>query len=344
MRAVDLAPLVEQRHDLVDLPVEQAVHRAATRGLVGKLVGGPPAQPPVHADLAQLQDPAGVSHRPALPACLLEQVQQPGLGGLIHPGRDPATQPQRPFPSISMSLTAISLSASPSRAASALAASSSRSRLACCTPGRDSASAASAPSLATVRSRMIVERSTPTRSAASLMVVSPRTSCSQISYFCDGDRNRLARRPSRSLPRSCSVMIRPSSSGQQPEQMLSDPNPVLYREVRRKPGPLEARTVLEGRAERPALQQLRELPRFPRTQLTPPHRSGSSMMSSPLPEHRTAPVGRPVKARHPDTAAPRSRLGDDVVVTTGGPHRGAKLRDNGATGVPTSSSPAVPQA
>jgi hypothetical protein len=97
-------------------------------------------------------------------------------------------------------------------------------------------------------------------------------------------------------------------------------------------GSLEARTVLEGRAERPALQQLRELPRFPRTQLTPPHRSGSSMMSSPLPEHRTAPVGRPVKARHPDTAAPRSRLGDDVVVTTGGPHRGAKLRDNGATG------------
>src|SRR6266487_1661175 len=30
-------------------------------------------------------------------------------------------------------------------------------------------------------------------------------------------------------------MIRPSYSGQQPEQMLSDPNPDLYREVRRKP-------------------------------------------------------------------------------------------------------------
>jgi hypothetical protein len=30
-------------------------------------------------------------------------------------------------------------------------------------------------------------------------------------------------------------MIRPSFSGQQPERMLSDPNPVLYRELRRKP-------------------------------------------------------------------------------------------------------------
>jgi hypothetical protein len=30
-------------------------------------------------------------------------------------------------------------------------------------------------------------------------------------------------------------MIRPSFSGQQPERMLSDPQPVLYRELRRKP-------------------------------------------------------------------------------------------------------------
>jgi hypothetical protein len=32
-------------------------------------------------------------------------------------------------------------------------------------------------------------------------------------------------------------MIRPSFSGQQPERILSDPKPVLYREVRRKPLP-----------------------------------------------------------------------------------------------------------
>src|SRR4029453_246777 len=177
---------------------------------------------------------------------LLKQVQQPGLGGLIHPGRDPATQPQRPFPSTSTSRTASSWSASPSRAASARAASNSTSRLAACTPGLDSDNAASAPSLATIRSRMIVERSPPNRSAASPTVVSPRTSCSQISYFCSGVRNRLARRPNRSLPRSCSVTIRPSSSGQQPERMLSDPNPVLYRKLRRRPFARRVRALRPG--------------------------------------------------------------------------------------------------
>src|SRR5215217_3068453 len=232
---VELAPLIEQPQDLGDLPVQQAVHRAATRRPVLELAGGTPAQPPVDAQLIDLKHLAGCPDRPALSRGLLQQLQQPGLGGRIHPGRDPATQPQRPFPSTSSSRTASSLSASPSRAASALAASNSTSRLAAATPGLESASAASAPSLATVRSRMIVERSTPYRSAASAIVVSPRTSCSQISYFCNGVRNRLARRPSRSAPRSCSVMIRPSFSGQQPERMLSDPNPVLYRKLRCRP-------------------------------------------------------------------------------------------------------------
>jgi hypothetical protein len=84
--------------------------------------------------------------------------------------------------------------------------------------------------------RMIVERSTSKRSAASLMVVSWRTSCSQISYFCDGDKNRLARRPIRSVPRWKSGMISSSYSGQQPEQMLADPPLDPCHEVRRKPG------------------------------------------------------------------------------------------------------------
>jgi hypothetical protein len=63
------------------------------------------------------------------------------------------------------------------------------------------ARASSAPWRATSRIRMIVERSTSKRSAASLIVVSWRTSCSQISYFCDGDKNRLVRRPIRSVLR-----------------------------------------------------------------------------------------------------------------------------------------------
>jgi hypothetical protein len=45
MGAVDLAPLLEQSHDLSNLPVQQAVQRAAIRWLVLQLVGGaaPPA-------------------------------------------------------------------------------------------------------------------------------------------------------------------------------------------------------------------------------------------------------------------------------------------------------------
>jgi hypothetical protein len=130
MRAVGLAPRLEQPHDLGDLPVQQAMQRAATRGLVGQLASDAPAQPPVAAQLADLQYLADGPHPPALLQGLLEQVQQPSLGGRVHPRWDLATQSQRPFPSTSTSLTASSLSASPSRAASARAASSSRSRLA----------------------------------------------------------------------------------------------------------------------------------------------------------------------------------------------------------------------
>ena len=61
--------------------------------------------------------------------------------------------------------------------------------------GRDADNADSAPSLATCLSFITVERSTPARSAAWLIVLSPRNRPIQISYFCDGDRNRLRRRP-----------------------------------------------------------------------------------------------------------------------------------------------------
>lgn len=91
-------------------------------------------------------------------------------------------------------MTASSFTASDNRATSAFAASSSTSRAVLPTPGLDADSAARAPSLATWRSFMIVERSTPAASAAALIVVSPRTSCSQISYFTDGASNFFARR------------------------------------------------------------------------------------------------------------------------------------------------------
>jgi hypothetical protein len=41
MRAVDLAPLVVEGHDLGHLVVEQAVHGTAARTAVGQLPGGP---------------------------------------------------------------------------------------------------------------------------------------------------------------------------------------------------------------------------------------------------------------------------------------------------------------
>ena len=87
------------------------------------------------------------------------------------------------------------MSGGKSRAISALASSSSTSRTDLPgVPGFEAASAASAPSLATCRSRMIVERSTPADSAAWLIVVSPRTNCRKISYFTDGANNFFARR------------------------------------------------------------------------------------------------------------------------------------------------------
>ena len=54
---------------------------------------------------------------------------------------------------------------------------------------------------------MIVDRSNLMVGRASAIVTSCRTSCSQISYFCDGVRNRFARLPARSVPRVVSDMI-----------------------------------------------------------------------------------------------------------------------------------------
>lgn len=92
---------------------------------VGQLPAGPTGQPAVRPNLAELKLGTGPAQRPARVDRLIEQVEQPGLGGRVDPVRDPATQPHPPFPSTSMSLTAISLTVSDSRATSALASSSS---------------------------------------------------------------------------------------------------------------------------------------------------------------------------------------------------------------------------
>src|SRR5512143_3325474 len=91
---------------------------------------------------------------------------------------------------------------------------------------------------------MMVDRSTWCSAAASAIVTSCRTSCNQISYFWETDRNRFARLPARSVPRSDSDMIRSSTIGRRTRSMLSDPGRDLYHEVRRKP------RLVRGRAGR----------------------------------------------------------------------------------------------
>src|SRR4051794_40246368 len=229
MRAVDLAPLLEHRQDLRGLAGEQAVHRPATGPLVGQGAALGALGPAVRPDPTELEDLGGAGRGPALGDGLAQQTEQGLLGGRVDSAWDSATQPQGPFPSISINLTASSFTVSDNRAISAFAASNSPSRAGARIPGRDSASAASAPSLATCRIRSTVERSTWCTAAASAIVTSCRTSCSQISYFCDGLRNRFARRPARSVPRPSASMIRSSSRSQRPHEMLSDTKIDLYR-------------------------------------------------------------------------------------------------------------------
>jgi hypothetical protein len=82
--------------------------------------------------------------------------------------------------------------------------------------------------------RMTVDRSIPKRSAASLWLSSPVTSCNHSSYFWLGLKNRLARRPRRSRPESCWVISTLLLKAGGPYQMRRNQNPDLGHEVRRK--------------------------------------------------------------------------------------------------------------
>lgn len=149
MRAVDLAPGLKQLKDRRDLLGAQAVHRVSAGPLVLKASGIAPASPPPRPTLIQLQIRAGAPMLPPVSEHAVDHAQQLLLGGLIDPAGDPATQSQRPFPSTSINRTPISFNASDRRAISALASASSGSWPPVLTPGRDAASASSAPCLAT---------------------------------------------------------------------------------------------------------------------------------------------------------------------------------------------------
>src|SRR5699024_5530557 len=125
-----------------------------------------------------------------------DQVHQSSLGPRLHPGWDRVgrAQSQPPFFSSRVTFTASSFTVSVNRATSAWAASNSRSRIDFPPrPGRAAANAARAPSLAVLRIRTIVDRSTPASIAAWFIVISPRINRRKISYFVDGD-NTVRRR------------------------------------------------------------------------------------------------------------------------------------------------------
>lgn len=128
MGTVDVAPAAVEVDDRLDLVIEQSVHRVAAGGLVLELAGAAALHPAVGPQLAEVELPARPPEAPARRGSVVDQPKERLFGGRVDPGRDSATQPQRPFPSTSISCTAISFRASPSRAASARAASSSKSR------------------------------------------------------------------------------------------------------------------------------------------------------------------------------------------------------------------------
>lgn len=78
--------------------------------------------------------------------------------------------------------------------------------------------------MATCRTRMIVDRSTPEVVAAWAMVASPRTSCSQISYFADADRTFFGRR-FLGTEDSFVLIAHPPTGVTKTVQMLLDPQP-----------------------------------------------------------------------------------------------------------------------
>ncbi len=72
VRAVDLSPLVVERHDLGVLLGQQSVHRIAARGPVLQVMVAAPLGPAVGPHLAQLQLPARRPEAPPGVGCLIQ--------------------------------------------------------------------------------------------------------------------------------------------------------------------------------------------------------------------------------------------------------------------------------
>src|SRR4051812_36591459 len=127
MRAIGLAPLIEQRDDRVALVGEQAVHGPPAGRAIFEAASFAALPPAPRAALGEFEVAARAAMLPARAGRLVDELKQPGLGGRVDAARDRATQSQRPFPSASINLTPISFNASDRRAISARASASSGS-------------------------------------------------------------------------------------------------------------------------------------------------------------------------------------------------------------------------
>ncbi len=171
VRAVHPRPSLDQIEDRLLLPGEDPVDGVADRPQVFQAAGLPQAgAPAVRAHVGELEHRAGPQVRPPLGSRGVDQAQQLELGLGAHALRDRAAKPERCLPRCSDSSTASSFSASDNLAFSARSSSISNCSIDTGRPGREAANAASAPSLASRRSLITVETSTPHLRAASACV------------------------------------------------------------------------------------------------------------------------------------------------------------------------------
>jgi hypothetical protein len=91
VRAVGLAPLLEQGQDRLGLGGQRPVHRGPARDTVGESAPASAGEPAMRPDLPELQHAAGPSDRPPGLNRVVDQAQQGGLGGRIDTAWDMAT-------------------------------------------------------------------------------------------------------------------------------------------------------------------------------------------------------------------------------------------------------------
>src|SRR5664279_4075553 len=188
MRAVDLAPLLDQIQDLGLLPGEQAVDRAATGIAVLQAAGMyEPLPPPVRADVGEVEHLARSSMRPTVPDRAVDQPQQLELGLRAHARGNRAEKPERCFPRCNVSSIAISFRASERRSFSARSSSSSTASADTGRPGLAEVNAAIAASFANARSRTMTDTSTPYFRAASACEISCEVTSRNTSHFSSGE-------------------------------------------------------------------------------------------------------------------------------------------------------------